>query len=110
VMLPCVGQGAIGLEVRADDERIVEVCERLNDFNTHRCVLAERAFLAAMGGGCQSPVAAYAEVVGAQISMRALSFVKGPARSAEAKRSLQEPVELGQQLAAELCFTVPPLR
>ncbi len=102
VMLPCVGQGAIGLEVRADDERIVQVCERLNDFNTHRCVLAERAFLAAMGGGCQSPVAAYAEVVGSQIRMRALSFVNGPARSAEAKRPLQEPVELGQQLAAEL--------
>ena len=64
VMLPCVGQGAVGIEVRESDERIATICERLNHFNTRQCVTAERAFLAAMGGGCQSPVAAYAEVVG----------------------------------------------
>ncbi|HKI68006.1 MAG TPA: hydroxymethylbilane synthase, partial [Verrucomicrobiae bacterium] len=45
VMLPCVGQGAIGIEIRADDERIATVCERLNHFNTFHCVTAERAFL-----------------------------------------------------------------
>src|ERR1041385_8330859 len=74
VMLPCVGQGAIGIEVREDDERIAAICERLNHFNTQQCVIAERAFLAAMGGGCQSPVAAHAEVVGSQLAMRAISF------------------------------------
>ena len=102
VMLPCVGQGAIGIEVRDADERIAAICERLNHFNTLQCVTAERAFLAAMGGGCQSPVAAYAEVAGEQLRMRALSFTHGPVRRAEGKRSLKEPVELGQQLAAEL--------
>jgi porphobilinogen deaminase len=102
VMLPCVGQGAIGLEVRADDERIAAICERLNHFNTHQCVNAERAFLAAMGGGCQSPVAAYAEVVSNQLRMRAVSFADGPVRRAEAKGPLKRAVELGQQLAAEL--------
>ena len=45
VMLPCVGQGAIGIEIRADDERIAKICERLNHFNTFHCVTAERAFL-----------------------------------------------------------------
>ena len=55
VMLPCVGQGAIGIEIRADDERIAKICERLNHFNTFQCVTAERAFLRGMGGGCQSP-------------------------------------------------------
>ena len=64
VMLPCVGQGAVGIEIRENDERIAAICERLNHFNTRQCVIAERAFLAAMGGGCQSPVAAYAEVAG----------------------------------------------
>jgi porphobilinogen deaminase len=102
VMLPCVGQGAIALEVRADDERIAAICERLNHFNTHQCVNAERAFLAAMGGGCQSPVAAYAEVVSNQLRMRAVSFADGPVRRAEAKGPLKRAVELGQQLAAEL--------
>jgi hydroxymethylbilane synthase len=102
VMLPCVGQGAVGIEVRSDDERIAAICERLNHFNTRQCVTAERAFLAAMGGGCQSPVAAYAEVIGTQLKMRALSYANGPVRRAQAKRPLKEPVELGQQLAAEL--------
>jgi hydroxymethylbilane synthase len=102
VMLPCVGQGAIGIEVRGEDERIGTVCERLNDCNTLQCVTAERAFLAAMGGGCQSPVAAYAEVIGDKLHMRALSFAAGPVRRAEGQRPLKEAVDLGQQLAAEL--------
>jgi len=102
VMLPCVGQGAIGIEVRQDDERIAAICERLNHFNTLQCVTAERAFLAAMGGGCQSPVAAYAEVVGGQLRLRALSFASGPVRRAEARGPINEPVELGRRLAGEL--------
>jgi porphobilinogen deaminase len=102
VMLPCVGQGAVGIEVRESDERIAAICERLDHFNTRQCVTAERAFLAAMGGGCQSPVAAYAEVVDSRLRLRALSFTAGPVRRAEAKRPLKEAIELGQQLAAEL--------
>lgn len=102
VMLPCVGQGALGIEIRASDERIAAICERLNHFNTQQCVTAERAFLAAMGGGCQSPVAAYAEADGEKLRMRALSFANGVVRRAEAKRTIKEPIELGQQLAAEV--------
>jgi porphobilinogen deaminase len=102
VMLPCVGQGAVGIEIRESDERIAAICERLNHFDTRQCVTAERAFLAGMGGGCQSPVAAYAEVVGKQLQMRALSFASGPVRRAQAKRPVKEALELGQQLAAEL--------
>jgi hydroxymethylbilane synthase len=102
VMLPCVGQGAVGIEIREQDERIAVLCERLNHFNTFQCATAERAFLAGMGGGCQSPVAAYAEVLGDKLRMRALSFTDGPLHKAEATRPLKEAVELGQQLAAEL--------
>ena len=101
-MLPCVGQGAVAIEVREQDERIVTICERLNDFNTLQCVTAERAFLAAMGGGCQSPVAALAEVNGEKLRMRALSFTKGPVQRAEATRSIKEAVALGQELAERL--------
>ena len=102
VMLPCVGQGAIGIEIRADDERIAKICERLNHFNTFHCVTAERAFLRAMGGGCQSPVAAYAEVIGDKISMRAESFINKMVRRFTAKRPIAEAVLLGEQAAAEL--------
>lgn len=102
VMLPCVGQGAVGIEIRAEDERVAAICERLNHFNTRQCVIAERAFLAAMGGGCQSPVAAYAEVEGSRLRMRALSFAGGPLRRAEARLPVAAAAELGQQLAAVL--------
>jgi hydroxymethylbilane synthase len=102
VMLPCVGQGAIGIEIRADDERIVNICERLNHLKTFRCVTAERAFLRAMGGGCQSPVAAYAEASADKIRMRAVSFHSGPARRGQARRPMAEAVALGEELAAHL--------
>jgi len=102
VMLPCVGQGAIGIEIRADDERITKICERLNHFNTFQCVTAERAFLRSMGGGCQSPVAAYAEIDGSRMEMRAVSFREGPARRAEGKRPIAEAVALGEELAVRL--------
>jgi hydroxymethylbilane synthase len=102
VMLSCVGQGAIGIEIRADDERIGAICERLNHFNTFQCVTAERAFLRAMGGGCQSPVAAYAEVVGDKIVMRAASFRNKTTQRSEGKRPIAEAAALGEELAAQL--------
>jgi hydroxymethylbilane synthase len=102
IMIPCVGQAAVGIETREDDERIAEICRRLNHFNTQQAVTAERAFLAAMGGGCASPVGAYAEVDGEKISLRAVSFVGGTARRASGKRSVKEAKELGASLAAEL--------
>ncbi|HVV01010.1 MAG TPA: hydroxymethylbilane synthase [Verrucomicrobiae bacterium] len=101
-MLPCVGQGAIGLEIRQTDERASEICERLNHYNTMQSVLAERAFLAQMGGGCQSPVAAFAQVIGKEIRIQALSFQMGPVRRAEASGPVSEPLELGRRVAREL--------
>ena len=101
-MLPCVGQAAVGIEIREHDERIETLCARLNHHNTFQCVTAERAFLSAMGGGCQSPVGAYAEATGDQLRLRAVSFIHG-CRRAEARRSLKEPVELGNEVARQLC-------
>jgi hydroxymethylbilane synthase len=102
VMLPCPGQGAVGLEIRGNDERAAAICARLNHTPTFQCVTAERSFLAGMGGGCQSPVAAYAETVGEELRLRAASFANGPVRRGEARRPIAEARELGQQLAAEL--------
>ena len=102
IMLPCVGQAAIGIEIRADDERIAKLCERLNHYNTFQCVTAERAFLHGMGGGCLSPVAAHAEVIGEQLRLRAVSYRNASVRRGEARRSIKEAAELGGQIAAEL--------
>ena len=101
-MLPCVGQGALGIEVREQDERITAICEQLNHFNTQRCVSAERAFLRAMGGGCQSPIGAYADLLGHQIRLRVVSFRDGQTRRAEGRRAVREAEALGQELALEL--------
>ena len=59
-MLPAPAQGAIGVEVRAGDNKVRSLVEAIDDEATHRCVAAERAFLAALGGDCRSAVAAHA--------------------------------------------------
>ena len=102
VMLPCVGQGAIGIEIRENDELLEQVCRKLNHHESMQCVMAERAFLSGMGGGCQSPVGAYAEIEGDQIRMRVVSFADGPVRRGEARRPIQDPVGLGQELASQM--------
>ena len=102
VMLPCVGQGAIGIETRADDERIAKIVERLNHFNTFQAVTAERAFLRGMGGGCQSPVGAHAEIAGDKITLKAVSFRDETVKRADARRPIAEAALLGEQIAAEL--------
>ena len=99
-MLPCVGQGALGLEIRAGDARAAHLCEGLNDISTFHCVTAERAFLHAMGGGCLSPVAAYAEMLGGQLHVRALSFRGEKLQRAEIRGAVQDAVSLGKELAA----------
>ena len=102
VMLPCVGQGAIGIEIRADDERIGKIVERLNHANTFHAVTAERAFLRGMGGGCQSPVGAYAEIAGDKVTLKAISFRDETVKRGEGKKPVAQAAALGEQIAAEL--------
>ena len=102
VMLPCVGQGAIGIEIRADDERIAQIVGRLNHADTFHAVTAERAFLRGMGGGCQSPVGAHATIAGGQITLKAISFRDEVVKRGTAKRPVAEAALLGELIAAEL--------
>jgi hydroxymethylbilane synthase len=62
VSLPAIGQGAIGIECRIDDERVNRLIASLNHTETALCVKAERAFLKKLEGGCQVPVAAHARL------------------------------------------------
>jgi hydroxymethylbilane synthase len=61
VMIPAIGQGALGIEIRVDDPTVEPIVSELNHEETASCVLIERAFLRRMGGGCQVPLAAYAQ-------------------------------------------------
>jgi len=98
-MIPAVGQAAIGIETREHDEGIERICAKLHHYETGQCVLAERSFLEAMGGGCHLAVAAYAIVTGDRLHMRAISFLAGRPQRAEGARSVLEPIELGLELA-----------
>lgn len=99
-MLPAVGQGAIGIEIRSDNAEAREVAMALNHGNTWRCVVAERAFLRGMGGGCQSPVAAYARIVGHQVHLRAGVLWETTWWRGEGRRPMAEGETLGAELAA----------
>lgn len=70
-MLPAIGQGALGVEVRENDPVIEDLIRDLNHEETAACVKAERAFLLRMGGGCQVPMAAYASIADGIMTMEA---------------------------------------
>jgi len=61
-MLPAVGQGALGIETRADDDETLALVHTLNHVQSAAACYAERAFLLALGGGCQLPIAGHASV------------------------------------------------
>ncbi|HYP53792.1 MAG TPA: hydroxymethylbilane synthase [Pyrinomonadaceae bacterium] len=71
-MLPAVGQGALGVETRADDEATNEAVRLLEHAPTRAACTAERALLRALGGGCQVPIAAHARADGGALSLEAL--------------------------------------
>lgn len=70
--IPAVGQGALAIECRADDQELIDELSKLSDRDTWVAVEAERAFLAAMDGGCQVPIAGHATISGDKITMTAL--------------------------------------
>ncbi|MBC7931511.1 MAG: hydroxymethylbilane synthase, partial [Rubrivivax sp.] len=71
-MLPAVSQGALGVETRADDAATNALVARLDHSATRSAVLAERALLRSLGGGCQVPIAAYATVSGERLRLDGL--------------------------------------
>lgn len=71
-IIPAAGQGALAVEIRADDDKTFDAVKFLNDFETCASTKIERDFLQVVGGGCQVPVGIYAEVEGEKISARAV--------------------------------------
>ena len=83
-MLPAVGQGALGLETRADDTTTNAAVRSIDDAHAHAAVAAERGFLAAIGAGCLAPVGALATVAAGEVTLDVAAFsVDGVHRLAE---------------------------
>ena len=100
VMLPAIGQGALGIETREDDPRVLQLVRPLNHESTWLCVSAERALSTRLYGGCLLPVAAYAETSGEVLSMDAL--VGYPDGSRVVKNRISGAADRGEKLGAEL--------
>ncbi len=85
VSLPAVGQGALGIESRIDDEETRARLATLADDTTSRCVHAERGVLAALGADCKTPMGAFAERIEKDgvVSMRLRAFIVEPEQGAE---------------------------
>jgi hydroxymethylbilane synthase len=102
-MCPAPGQGALAVETRSDDDAF-RICGVLNHAPTQQAVVCERAVLAALGGGCQLPVGAFAKITGNVIE--ALAIVVSPDASQFLRESAsatgQEPAELGRLVAQRL--------
>jgi hydroxymethylbilane synthase len=107
-VLPAPGQGALAVECRTDAKLLDFVRRALDDPGSRACVEAERALLAELEAGCSAPVGALAEVaegdLGDELWMRAvaLSFDGGLFVRRSASGPLDDPVGLGQKLAAEM--------
>ena len=107
-MLPAPGQGALAVECRAGDELRDVVHTALDDAHSRACVEAERALLAELEAGCSAPVGALAEVaegdLGDELWVRAVALSPDGALSVRRSASgpLDDPVGLGQKLAAEM--------
>ncbi|MGA2797649.1 MAG: hydroxymethylbilane synthase [Thermoguttaceae bacterium] len=104
MMLPAVGQGALGLESRRDDEATRTVLAALDHPPTHHAVLAERAMLAALHGGCLTPIAAWGRVENGRLVLTGRVLSPDGRRKIEAvgDAELQDSVDLGRRVAEKL--------
>jgi hydroxymethylbilane synthase len=100
-MLPAVGQGALGLQIRKMDIDLAKICASLNDMTTATEVTAERSFLRALGGGCRLPIAALGKLEGQRLSLEGM--VAAPDGSTMIREKIngakREAEELGKTLA-----------
>ncbi len=108
IMLPAVAQGAIGIELRDDDERARAAVAALNHEESAICVSVERAFLGELDGSCHTPIAGLAELDRGRVSLRALvarpdgSEVRQASQNADAADALAMAVAVGQELRAAI--------
>ncbi len=104
ILLPAVGQGALGLETRADDQATRAAVEPLDHAETHAAVVAERAMLAALHGGCMAPIAAWARVEEGILHITGRVLRRDGSEKLEANHlgPVADAVSIGRELADEL--------
>lgn len=99
IFLPAPAQGALGLQIRSDDEYTASVVGRLTDPATERIVTAERSFLKHFGGGCHVPLGALGELDGDEIILRGIVASPDGTFIAREFATGTDPVDVGAELA-----------
>jgi len=99
---PQVGQGALALETRSDDEATIELLHTIDDEQVHQCLLAERAFLRELGAGCTIPAGAWAQADGNGWTLRAVMLSTDGSTTLRTAQSGTNPEELGRLAAIDL--------
>ncbi|MBM9593246.1 hydroxymethylbilane synthase [Roseitranquillus sediminis] len=109
-MLPAIAQGAIGVERRGDDSRAAGLLEPLHDAETGLRLAAERSFLAALDGSCETPIAGLAELDGGRLRLRGeiLRTDGSEALADETEGPAEDGAAMGRALAAELLSRAGP--
>jgi hydroxymethylbilane synthase len=104
IMLPAIGQGALGIELRREDKDLLEAISFLNHTETAITVRAERSYLKRLEGGCQVPIGAFGEIRDGQLILRGI--VADPSGARFFKKdmigSLSDPESLGTALAEDI--------
>lgn len=103
-MCPAVGQGAIGIQLRANDKTMHEIIAPLGHAETRTTVTAERTLLAVLGGGCQVPLGAYAMIQGDRLKLSAIVVAEDGRRSFSrvVEGNPSNPEALGRETAEKL--------
>ena len=109
-MLPAVAQGAIGIERRADDSRAAEMLAAISDAATVSRLAAERAFLEALDGSCQTPIAGLAELDGGTLRLRGeiLRTDGSEAHAGSREGAIEDGADMGRDLAHALLDKAGP--
>lgn len=109
-MLPAVAQGAIGIERRGDDHRVAAMLESIHDRKTGERLAAERAFLAALDGSCETPIAGLAELMDGGLRLRGeVLRPDGSERlSDETSGAIEDGAEMGREMAGRLLKRAGP--
>ncbi|HEY5265405.1 MAG TPA: hydroxymethylbilane synthase [Acidimicrobiales bacterium] len=100
--VPQVGQGALALEARVDDDTTRDALLLINNESAFRAVQAERAFLGELGAGCSIPAGAHAEVDGDTLTLRGVMLAPDGTKSVRTELSGNDPLQLGRQVARTL--------
>jgi hydroxymethylbilane synthase len=103
-MMPAVGQGALGIECRASDEKVRDILAKLDDAGARQSVCAERALLARLHGGCSAPIGAWGRVVQGQLQLDAVVLsADGHHRvSSHSTGHMNDPDQVADSAAREL--------